>query len=243
MAELALIVVFATCTTNSSIPSTSITVSCSVNSFDVINVSWSPASGATSYEVWRYHRTGYYLYYKKIGTTSNTSWPDADVMKGHEYKYHINPCNAAGCAVDDPVMGGSPTAICHLPCTDDSQCSPNEPLCLTYQDTDCGGTPWTCTYWLGICTTDGCCAEVNFNSSGPVYRKTGPATCAAADRSHGCVDCWPSGHQCYEFYCDGMGNLVGGERLCSCLASCSAYVADRCFPDPFYNYSCADSCE
>ena len=200
-------------------------------------------TGATSYEVWRYHLTGYYLYYQKIGTTSSTSWTDNAVEKGHEYAYYINPCNAAGCANDSPELAGSPTATCHVVCTDDSQCPPNEPYALaTYQGTDCGGVRWTCSYWQGVCDANGYCTDAIFNSPGPVYRQVSPTTLVAADRLHACTPCWPSGYQCYEFYYDGSGNLVGGGRLCSCLASCSAYVSDRCFPDPFYGQPCSESC-
>jgi len=82
---------------------------------DSILVAWSSVWEADYYDIWRYAVDEYYLYYVKVGTTTDeTTWRDYDLIIGDSYRYFINPCNIHGCYDGTPNIPdpGDPTATC-----------------------------------------------------------------------------------------------------------------------------------
>lgn len=82
---------------------------------DSILVAWSSMTAADYYDVWRYAVDEYYMYYVKVGTTTDTTtWRDYDLVLGNNYRYFINPCNIHGCYDGTPnvIEPGDPTATC-----------------------------------------------------------------------------------------------------------------------------------
>jgi len=63
---------------------------------DKVQVSWSSASGATNYEVFR--ATSPSGSKTKIGSPSSTSFADTSAVSGQEYYYWVRACNTGGCS-------------------------------------------------------------------------------------------------------------------------------------------------